>query len=128
MVDGLDIPMKLQNRFTWESDGKLDSWHVMDDEGPVRGDCEDFATRVLYDLADRSWPRFWWLLVSFQACFWFVRSPKGEPHMVLWVRGYGWTDNYKDEWTVTAAPHTKRYPFIWPWVVLKLLIGKVDKS
>lgn len=128
MTDPDRIVQNLQSRFTWESDGKVDSYHVMANEGPVRGDCDDFATRILYDYSGRNWLKFWWLLVTFQSCFWFVRSPRGGAHLTIWIKGLGYTDNWKNEFTPKEELHDKKYPVLWPIVALKIFIGKFDKT
>lgn len=38
-----EITRALKSRFMWESDGKLDSFHIMAAEGPVSGDCSNFV-------------------------------------------------------------------------------------
>lgn len=122
----MKVPLK--SRFTWVSDGRLDSWHILPVTGAVEGDCDDYAVTVLAELVDRSALRFMWWLVTFRAVFWVVTSPRGSPHLALWVRGLGWTDNWKDKWTPTADPHTKRYPMPWPMALLKLIIGIFDRT
>lgn len=125
------IVRNLQDRFIWEADRKIDTFHVMSNEGVVMGDCDDFATRIAYDYANQSWIRFWWLLVTFQMVFFIVNSPVGDKHLVLWIRGIGYTDNWKKEFTDTIEPHSKPfrwfpfpYPVFWPVVAFKLLLGK----
>ena len=117
----------LHSRFTWESDGKLDSWHYMAPDGPVRGDCDDYAVTLLRLIAG-SWPRFWWWLLTFRAVFWFVRDPNGASHLTLWLRGHGYSDNWRDHFAKVEELHSKRLPALLPVVVLKMLIGKIDKT
>lgn len=91
----------------------------------VLDDCDGFALTLLYTLADKKLWRFWWLLVTFQACFWHVTTARGAGHLVLWYRGM-WADNTMSDWYVTSdMPHTRRFPWPWPAVALKLLIGKL---
>ena len=122
------IARNLRARFTWESDGLIDSYHVMPATGQVRGDCDDYAATMLAELTGRSWVRFWWWLVTFKACFWLVTSPRGEAHITLWVRGLGYTDNWRTGFSKVEDLHKRRYPLPWPSVALKLLIGMVDRT
>lgn len=123
-----EICRDLKNRFTWESDGKLDSYHILKGDGKVKGDCDDYAVTILYNYCGGSYLKFWWLLVTFQAVFWFVKSPNDGPHVTLWLRGHGYTDNWKTQFTTKELLHDKRYPIPWPTVMVKLLIGKFDKT
>lgn len=117
----------LKNRFTWESDGRLDSWHLLPKHGKVKGDCDDFAYTALLEVSGGLFKAWFWLL-TFQACFFHVKSERGNPHIVLWVWKYGWTDNYKDSFTNSVSPHSRPIPCPWPFVVLKLFIGMFDKT
>lgn len=123
-----DVTRNLKSRFTWESDGRVDSYHIMPTSGPVRGDCDDYAATVLAELTGRSWLRFWWWLVTFRAVFWLVTSPKGNAHVTLWVRGLGYTDNWRNSFSKTEDLHRKRYPVMWPIVALKLFTGLFDRT
>ena len=117
----------LKGRFTWESDGKLDSWHCMALSGPVRGDCDDFAVTLLRQIAG-SWVKFWLWLITFKAVFWFVRDPQGQLHVTLWLRGYGYMDNQRQDFSLKEDLHKKLYPVLFPLVILKMVIGIFDKT
>ena len=122
------ICAELKRRFTWESDGRLDSYHIMPATGPVRGDCDDFAATILAELTGRSWARFWWWLVSGKARFWLVIDPAGQRHVTLWVRGLGHTDNWRNAFSETEDLHKPLRKVRWPEVLGKLLIGAFDKT
>jgi hypothetical protein len=116
---------KIEYRFFYTKDPKIDYWRVTTYDGPVKDDCDGYALTLLWGLAGRSWWRFWWLLITFQATIWFVKSYNGDGHAVLWYRGW-WADNMEYKWYRTAdMRHTRRFPMPWPSVALKLLIGVV---
>lgn len=119
-----EIIKSVKDRFVWETDGKLDSYHILASEGPIYGDCDDFAVTVLYELVGHNILKFWWWLITFKACLWFVTSVRGGPHVVLWVRGSGYTDNFRESFSPTENLHKKRFPILWPIVAFKLLLGK----
>jgi hypothetical protein len=129
LMDDANATMQaVKSRFKWVSDGEVDSYHIMASEGPIDGDCDDFAITVLWELAGCSRWRFLWWLVSFKGVLWFVRDPKGARHITLWVRGVGYTDNWKSGFTPTEELHERRYPLAWPFVLFKLLVGKFDAT
>lgn len=121
-----------KTNFKWESDGKLDSFHILtpDENGIYRGDCDDFVMTVLFKLCGESYVCMWLWLIFFKAMVCFVTSPNGVPHVVLWVRGYGYVDNWRDSWSPTEDIHTKRFPYyiLPPVVALKMAIGLFDKT
>ena len=114
---------ELRARYVYKGETK-EHWSVLTtEEGPLEGDCEDYALTALWYVANRSWFRFWWLQVTGQACIWqanFKRVP-GAGHAVLWVRGCGYTDSYYQDWQ-PSTPHRKIFPYIAPFVALKLLV------
>lgn len=118
----------LLDRFTWESDGKLDSYHIMAATGPVRGDCDDFAVTLVFEMADRKPLRFMRWILTGHVQFWLVRDPQGERHIALYVDGVGFTDNQKRTWTDSNAPHAplRRLPRLIP--VCKLFVGMFDRT
>lgn len=111
----------LNKRFVWTQDHWVDSWHIMQGDGPLRGDCDDYACTALYVVCGENIFKFWFMLLTFQAVIWFVYSPDGGRHVALWVRGKGWIDN----WYTSFGPlkHTKRFPAIMPIPVIKLFLG-----
>jgi hypothetical protein len=114
----------LNDRFKWTRDRRWwDSWRVLRGSGPLTGDCDDYAITVLYLTSNKSWLSVWWKLITFQACFWMTRLRKGELHVMLWHRGYGWVDNAHPEWGPCVLP--KLFPIPWPIVAIKLIMGWV---
>jgi len=124
------IRLNLQKHFLWESDGKLDSYHIMEPEsnGVLRGDCDDYAATLLYRLSRGRMKTFWWSLVTRKAKFWMVRDPRGGLHITLEIKGVGHTDNQKSRWTPTEDMHKTLYRVPVPMVALKMLIGKFDRT
>ena len=111
----------LRARYVYTAD-KADRWTLLDaPEGPLRGDCEDYALTALWICAGRSWWRLWWLVLTCQAMLWWTKfHGDGEPHVMLWVRGHGWTDSYYRDWS--AKPHhPKRWPYAAPLLALVLI-------
>ena len=122
------IVRELRYRFTWVSDGKVDSYHILAADGQVVGDCDDFAITVLAELVQRQWLKMLWWLVSGKAKFWLVLDPKKQRHVTLQLEGIGYTDNWKYRFTSSNAPHEELYRVYWPVVLWKLLIGMWDKT
>lgn len=112
----------LRARYVYTRD-KKDHWSLLNNpEGPLRGDCEDWAYTVLWICAGGSWLRFWWLVLTCQAMPWWCKfHGNGEPHVMLWVKGRGWTDSYYREWSDTPQ-HPKKIPYIAPILALTLLL------
>ena len=123
-----NITRDLRSRFTWESDGLIDSYHVLPATGQVRGDCDDFAVTVLYELAGRSKLRFWWWLAIGKARFNLVLTPDGERHVTLFVRGLGYTDNFRTSFSRHEDIHTPLTRVKLHEVWFKLAIGRVDPT
>lgn len=119
--------LELANNFGYKSDGKLDNWRIMDPDNYV-GDCDDYAVTALYLECNKSLLKFWWMLITFQAIFWFTKSPAGGGHLVLWVRGEGYIDNWanrlyrpKEEF----SEYKFLFPFPFPLVAMKMAFGKI---
>lgn len=118
----MDKIADFKKRYRYESD-LTDRWTLLDGDGIVRGDCEDFTYTVLWLIADKSWMNFWWLLFSCQAMFWRTNIPKtGQPHAMLWVRGYGWIDCNFPAWS-PAPIYPKVFPIIAPFIALALAMS-----
>lgn len=116
----------LATRFAWTQDGKLDSWHILDaPEGPLRGDCDDFAATALWLVEGKSMRRFWWALLTFRAVIWFVRGKRFASHVVLWHRDYGWIDNQNRQWGPRKFPLSFPTPIF--MVAWKMLVGKFTR-
>lgn len=111
----------LQDRFIYKAD-KWDTWTVLKNEsGPLYGDCDDFALTALWIEAKGSWLRILWLVATFQAMLWYTRSPNGEGHYMLWMKGKGWIDNWYPDWG------KRRHPRVLPYVLPLFLIGLLVK-
>jgi len=120
----LDDIEDLAARFVWTAD-KVDSFRILDaPEGPLRGDCDDFAVTALWIAEGRSMLRFWWALLTFRAVIWRVKGQRWVSHAVLWHRKHGWIDNQNPAWSETKH-HTLRWPRLLPIIAAKMLIGKL---
>jgi hypothetical protein len=107
-------------RFSYTAD-KRDRWTLLDaPTGPLRGDCEDYSLTALWICAGRSWLRLWWLVATFQAMIWLTRTASGQMHVMLWVRGRGWTDNIYPQWS-SKCRHPKIAPYLAPLLAVVLL-------
>lgn len=116
----------LNARFNYLSD-TWDRWRILSGPGPVRGDCEDYALTLIWLAEGRSMLRFWWALFTFKYVIWFCRLRGG--HVVLWVRGVGWTDNIQKRpvtrKVLREQGYRLRFPFLAPMVAVKFLIRRV---
>ncbi len=114
----------LADRFVWKSDGKFDSYRILDaNTGPLKGDCDDFAVTALWITEGRSMLRFWWSLLTFRAVIWHVKGTGFASHVVLYHRKLGWIDNQNPAWG--ERKDKLRFPVPAPIVALKMLIGKI---
>ena len=89
-----------------------DKWTLLNaPDGPLQGDCEDWAYTMLWICAGGSWLTFWKMLLLQDAELWWTKfHGNGEPHVMLWVRGKGWTDSYYKDWSIVEKhPKLKRY-------------------
>ena len=109
--------------FRWEKDGRLDTWRILspDATGKYRGDCDDFAA-TMSRIISGSASRMAWNVITHQHTFWYCKTAKGASHMALWVRGRGWIDNIRPEWSDECA-HRLVAPVPFPMVGLKLALG-----
>lgn len=115
----------LARKFQYRPDFKLDNWRIMKSE-PYEGDCDDYAVTALYLHSDRSLIKFWFLLITFQAIFWFTKAPSGGGHLVLWVRGQGYIDNWANGlWRDREdfSEYKFLFPFPFPIVAIKMFFG-----
>jgi len=91
------------------------------------GDCDDYAVTALYLMCEGSLFKFWFKLLTFQAMFWFTKSPAGGGHLVLWMRGHGYIDNLDRKWVSRDYMKSTGYKFLFPWLVpfvaMKMLFG-----
>lgn len=114
----------LNRRFLYVGDAGFDRWRILNGAGALEGDCEDYAITLIWLAEGLSLWRFWWALITFRYLIWFGRSPRGRGHVMLWVRGRGWTDNNFRRvvaWRDFRRLGYRRYfPFIAPFVALKM--------
>lgn len=113
----------LHVRYRYVPDRTRDRWTVLTaPEGPLEGDCEDYALTALWHVAGCSWARFWWLVITFQAVIWFARfETNGQGHAVLWVRGRGWTDSFYQFWAPRTR-HSRVFPYLAPFLALVMIV------
>ncbi len=107
------------DRFIYKSD-RVDRWTILSDDRGWEGDCDDFALTVLWQVAGKSWLRLWWLVLTCQAMIWRADTAAG-PHVMLWVKGRGWIDNWYPEWGPKPR-HRRRWPYIAPLLAIVLLL------
>lgn len=105
-------------KFKYRND-KVDRWTILSDERGWEGDCEDFAMTVAWGLSGQLWLRFWWMVVTLQIVFWHAKTETG-PHVMLWVSGKGWIDNWYPTWNMRAQ-HQRQWPYVAPLLAIKLL-------
>lgn len=114
----------LAARFKWVSDGKLDSYRILNNPtGPLEGDCDDFAVTALWLVEDKSMGKFWWALITGKARIWYVKGDGWASHVVLNHKDYGWIDNQNMTWGENRDVLRFWLPF--PLVAMKMLIGKI---
>lgn len=109
--------------FRYKADGWLDSWRIID-TAPHEGDCDDFAVTVSY-LESGGLAKMWAnLILPGRHRFYWCKSPSGVAHMILRTPA-GWIDNIFPAYRSAPDGHTWVIYYPWPFVALKLLIGKV---
>ena len=104
----------LQSRYVYTRDTR-DRWTLLSaPTGPLHGDCEDWAYTALWLCAAQSWRRFWGMIWRREASLWWTRfHGTGGPHVMLFVRGRGWTDSYYPGWSDHPKhPELRRYGVI----------------
>ena len=114
----LDSLHELRARFVYKTDQK-DRWTLLQGNDWC-GDCEDFALTALWLLAGGSWLRLWWWVLTCQAMLWKADTPNG-PHVMLWVKGMGWIDNWYPTWNQTPQ-HRRVWPYVAPALAITLLL------
>ena len=112
----------LRKRFKWTKDG-FDSYRILRaPEGPLEGDCDDFAATALWIAEGHSMRRFWAAVLTFRAVFWAVKGDGWASHVVLYHRDFGWIDNQNPRWG--ERKHKRSYPVPFFMVAFKMLAGK----
>lgn len=120
---------RVEDHFEYRPDpGIVDDWRVSSAQnGTIKGDCEDFSLAVLWEYSEQSWIKFWFLIVTFQAVMWHVKSYNGNGHAVMWFRGH-WCDNMAHDWYEgDEFRHKLRFPYLFPLMMLKLLLAKIQR-
>jgi len=119
------VQQDLNTRFTYRRDTG-ERWTILRGDGPVQGDCEDYALTLIWLYEARSILRFWFGLLIFRYVIWHCVSPGGEKHAIVWCRGRGWTDNIQRRMVrrtdLKAAGYRLRFPYIAPTILLKFLL------
>jgi hypothetical protein len=117
----------LATNFIYQSDGKIDSWRILDASN-LRGDCDDYACTALYIITG-SLLSFWTALVFGSAKMCFVNTKTGGGHLVLHHKGL-----YIDNWSrkLVTKQHMEslghkfqgwKFPF---WITaIKMMYGKL---
>ena len=119
------IAKMITDRFIYTSDVGADRWRIMyrDDEGKLKGDCEDYALTVLFRISRSSKIRFWFYLITFQAVIWHCVTSNGTQHAQLWFRGQ-WIDNINPTWSKKHR-HKLWFPYPFPLVAYRMLTSKL---
>lgn len=120
----------LNGRFTYTGDRTGENWTVLRDAGAITGDCEDYSLTLIWLAEGRSWLRFWFAIITFKYLLWHCHSPGGVGHVIMWVRGKGWTDNIQKQFITKAERKAKGYrlwfPYIAPLVALKFILRPLN--
>jgi predicted transglutaminase-like cysteine proteinase len=111
-----DAQQQLNKRFRYRSDKTGEKWTIldMDGEGEVYGDCEDYTLSLIFMAEDQSYLKFWWSLLTLKYSMWGGKTPSGELHAFMWVRGKGWTDNIVKDIRTRSELKAMGYKFWWP--------------
>jgi predicted transglutaminase-like cysteine proteinase len=125
MNDIIAVQKNLNNRFVYINDMK-DSWNILTKEGKIVGDCEDYILTLMYILSSKSCLKMSLSILSMKFVIWYCKSPGGENHVVLWIRGIGWTDNINGK--IVKKEDLKKqgyklyYPMLAPVVAAKMIL------
>lgn len=113
-----------RRRYRYVRDPGRDRWTLLiAPEGPLCGDCEDYAYTALWIIAGGRRARFWQMIRRREAELWYTRvHGTGEGHVMLFVKGLGWTDSLHKDWS--ATPH---HPMLRRYGALKLALTLILK-
>jgi len=122
---------RLNERFYYKSDNG-ESWNILKSEGAISGDCEDYSLTLVWLAQGKGRVSFWLSLITMKYVLWFCKSPSGVGHLILWVRGEGWTDNIQKR-IFTKAERKKlgyklKFPYLFPLVLLKFIVSMGSKA
>lgn len=95
-----DINKRFEYRLDRDQYGYREYWAIMlNSEGRLVGDCEDYALTVLWYMKNKSLLRFVWSLLTKKAKIWYCLAPNGEGHAVLQYRK-SFIDNIQKQWCI----------------------------
>lgn len=118
-----EVLAAFHRRFRYKADG-CNKWTILNlDDAPAVGNCDDFAFTSLFIMAGGSRLKMLWMVATLQACMWYTISGKNG-HMMLWVRGHGWTDNIYPQWSLVPR-FPKLVPYALPLFLLALVVKPV---
>lgn len=119
----------LETGFVYQSDGKVDSWRILD-VSDLRGDCDDFACTALYIATGLLWS-LWAALVFSSAKIHLVTTANGGGHAVLEYEGM-YIDNWSRKHVTkqcmedTYGHKFSKWMFIWPQTAIKMILGRLS--
>ena len=118
---------KLASEFVYKADGSKDTWRILSD-GPLIGDCEDYALTALYIEVGHSIPKTLLSLALGRGKILACYSPNGLGHAVLQYKGEC-IDNWEKRWVSKGELEDQRYKFkgisyLWISSFIKLLKGR----
>ena len=125
-----DELVEVVENFTYVSDsdqfGKREAWYIMKDK-PYKGDCEDFALTILYNICNRKIFVMMMSILIGRSKICYTKSPRDGGHAVLRHRGL-YTDNWQKEWMTKQDYLDKGYTFhrflFWAYTTsVKLFLG-----
>jgi hypothetical protein len=125
-ADWIDPLDDLRLRFLYRSEVK-DRWSVLTaPEGPLEGDCDDFAVTAAWILSGQSWRRLLWNIATLRMVLWSVKTPWGAGHVALWVRGKGWICNINKDFG--PLRFGLRLPYILPLFLIAALVKGLRRA
>ena len=113
------------SRFKYHLGNSLSGWQFINKSAV--GDCNDFAFTVAYHESG-GWAQLLVNVLTFRMTFWLVKSPVNKfwpRHVALYCVGRGWIDSTNRSWRPTVTPHSRVIPLLFPWVMLRTLMGLV---
>lgn len=117
--------------FKYKIDGSFDDWEILEPnaEGEYVGDCEDLALTILYLKCDKSLKKFWKELIFGKAKILYCKY-MGNGHAVLEYDGVLYDEGFiegasKEEFEATGKYRFSKFGYLWPAVVIKMLLGKI---
>lgn len=128
-VDGARLAASIERVngfFVYAGESGLEKWRVLS-VGNAKGDCEDYALTAIYDYTGGGLAFLWAVSNPFKFRLWNVTDPSGVSHFIA-VCSEGAFDNHRKQLTAVSDYKARGYKFrfVWPfpWIWLKLIIGK----